>query len=158
MSFTLMLGITNDDPIVLNKTATFPTTITISPLDTVDELNPYIIINYSSSIMGYNYAKIPEFNNRYYFVKYELLTSGRIGLTLSVDPLMSWYDRGLGGVGIKDITTTIIRTGGIVKPTYTEDSLLPIEPKRRKVNVQYFQNSPHNNNGNTGVHLLIHTI
>ena len=158
MSFTLILGNTYDDPIVMNKTFISSSTITISPLDTVDILNPYIILDYSSNIMGYNYAKIPEFNERYYFVKAELLISGRIGLTLTVDSLMSWYDRGLGGSGIKDITTTIVRTGGIDKPTYVEDGLLPIEPKRRDIHVQYFQSSPHDIRGNTGIHLVIHTI
>lgn len=157
MAFTLMLGTTTDDPIVVNKSYSFPTSITISPLDTVDVLNPYIIVNYSSSILGYNYAKIPDFNDRYYFVKSELLTSGRIGLIMTVDPLMSWYDRG-NGTGIKDITTTILRTGGIDKPTYVEDGLLPIESKRRDIHVQYFQSSPHDIRGNTGIHLVIHTI
>lgn len=157
MAFTLMLGTTTDDPIVVNKSYSFPTSITISPLDTVDVLSPYIIVNYSSSILGYNYAKIPDFNDRYYFVKPELLTSGRIGLIMTVDPLMSWYDKG-NGIGIKDITTTIIRTGGIDKPTYVEDGLLPIESKRRDIHVQYFQSSPHDIRGNTGIHLVIHTI
>lgn len=157
MSFTLILGNTPDDPIVMNKTFTSGSSLTISPLDTIDVLNPYIIVDYSSTIMGYNYAKIPEFNDRYYFVKPELLTSGRIGLIMTVDPLMSWYDRG-NGIGIKDITTTIVRTGGIDKPTYVEDGLLPIEPKRRDIHVQYFQSSPHDIRGNTGIHLVIHTI
>ena len=163
MAFTLMLGTTTDDPIVVNKSYSFPTSITISPLDTVDVLNPYIILNYSSSILGYNYAKIPDFNDRYYFVKSELLTSGRIGLTLTVDPLMSWYDRGLGGSGIKDIITTIIRTGGIEKPTYVQDSLLPIDTGRYNyINVKEFESSPHgiivNNVPTIAAGLIVHTI
>lgn len=157
MAFTLYLGNTPDDTIVVNKTTTFTIEKTISPLDTVDTLNPYIIVDYSSSIMNCNYAKIPDFNERYYFVRPELLTAGRIGLTLTVDPLMSWYNRGQSS-GIKDITTTIVRTGVLTKPTYVEDGMLPVEQKRRNIGVQYFQSSPHDVNSHTGIHLIIHTI
>lgn len=158
MAFTLILGTCSDEPLVLNKTFISADSLTISPLDTVDVLNPYIIINYSASILGYNYAKIPDFNNRYYFVKSELLTSGRIGLTLTVDPLMSWYDRGLGGNGIKDITTTIIRTGALGGSDYTTDKEFPLSDSKKKISVYNFGFNPHAYNTYAYPHAIIHTI
>lgn len=162
MAFTLYLGNTPDDTIVANKTATFTIEKTIAPLDTVDVLNPYIIIDYSSSIMNCNYAKIPDFNERYYYVRPELLTSGRIGLTLTVDPLMSWYNRGVSS-GIKDITTTIVRTGSLNKPTYTQDELLPVDTGRFSyINIKEFSNTPHgvlvHNVPTIAAGLIVHTI
>lgn len=157
MAFSLQLGTCSDEPLVLNKTFTLRETLTISPLDTIDVLNPYIIINYSASILEYNYAKIPEFNGRYYFVKHELLTSGRIGLTLSVDPLMSWYDRGLSG-GIKNVTTTIIRTGALSESDYTTDKEFPLSDSKKKISVYNFGFNPHGYNTYAYPHAIIHTI
>ena len=157
MSFSLQLGTCSDESLVLNKTFTLSETLSISPLDTIDVLNPYIIINYSSSVLGYNYAKIPDFNDRYYFVKLELLTSGRIGLTLTVDPLMSWYNRGLSG-GIKDIKTTIIRTGALGESDYTTDKEFPLSDSKKKISVYNFGFNPHGYNTYAYPHAIIHTI
>ena len=153
MSFTVNLYKVTDDPIVVNKT--IPQTsasIVMSPVGDIDELTPYFEVDYSQAYDDINYAYISKFD-RYYFVKKILLTKHRYGLQFNVDVLKS------NETEIFNLTTTITRTGKLSKPTYVQDSLLPIESNRQFVRAFHFDGtSPHIDNGYVQSHLILQTI
>lgn len=156
MSFSVNLYTITDDPIVVNKSIpeTY-ITVTLDPIGDIDELNPYFELEYSDSYDDINYAHISKFG-RYYFVKKILLPKNRYGFQLTVDVLKSNETNILG------LNTTIVRTGGIKKPTYVQDALLPIEPSRQYCRVYRFSSSPHagydGSQHHTYKHLVLHTI
>lgn len=149
---TVTFGNTSDSPFVLNKTFNSVVAIPMAPRGEVNVLNPVFIIKYNSSIISCNYAEINAWG-KFYFVKCSIMTDNRMRVELIIDPLKSNEE------AIGNLTATIRRTGGIENPTNIVDSLMPIEPNRKRVSVKYFDGvSPHANGNNTGVHLLIHTI
>lgn len=156
MAFDVDFYINTDDPATLNKTPTKQFTTPMSPIGEVNELSPYFEVQYSSNYDSINYAYISEFG-RWYFVSKSLLPNNMYGLSLTVDVLKS------NETEIGNLTAVITRTGGITKPTYSQDPLLPIEPSRKLLKTFNFSSSPHgiksgNNTYTTGVHLVIHTI
>lgn len=160
MSLSVIFGTTTDDPITVNKDFSTAFTTDLNPLEAVDEINPYFELKYNAQYFTnqINYAYISTFK-RYYFVKKILLPSNMMGLQLNVDVLKS------NESDIMDTSCIIVRTGGLSKPTYTQDSKLPIEQGRQNIRVFPFDaNSPHGvKDGTTGeyvtgTHLVIQTI
>lgn len=113
-----------DDPRKLNKT--LPTALgtynTVNALDIVSIVNPTLILEYSSGYIDCNYCYVQEFG-RYYFCKVSVDTGGRIVLTCTVDPLMSFATE------IKECKACITRNEftGI---GYVVDNKLPVDPNR----------------------------
>lgn len=121
---TVTLYNITDDPRKLNKTLpqTSKTYNTVDALDIVSVVNPTLILSYDGDYIDCNYCYVKEFD-RYYFCKTSVDTGGRIVLTCTVDPLMSFAD------DIKECQACITRNEntGI---GYVVDNKLPIDPNR----------------------------
>lgn len=121
---TVTLYNITDDPRKLNKTLpqTSKTYNTVDALDIVSVVNPTLILEYSSGYIDCNYCYVKEFG-RYYFCKTSVDTGGRIVLTCTVDPLMSFATE------IKECKACITRNEhtGI---GYVVDNKLPVDPNR----------------------------
>lgn len=63
-------------------------------LDATNILNPTIIFKASeiASYISYNYARIPQFNNRFYYISNIEFESNLCKISMSVDAVASWYD------------------------------------------------------------------
>lgn len=123
MSISAILYSITDQPDVLNKTLGPGHTITnIKPYDGCSLLNPQLILDYDESVVNYNYMYIPKFK-RYYFLQNPIvITAGRMVISGTVDPLMSWRE------GLSSCLINVIRSNK--KPTYVPDDKLPIDTSR----------------------------
>lgn len=121
---TVTLYNITDDPRKLNKTLpeTSKTYNTVNALDIVSIVNPTLILSYDGDYIDCNYCYVKEFD-RYYFCKTSVDTGGRIVLTCTVDPLMSFATE------IKECQACITRNEhtGI---GYVVDNKLPVDPNR----------------------------
>lgn len=121
---TVTLYNITDDPRKLTKTlpAGLGPYNTVNALDIVSIVNPTLILEYSSGYIDCNYCYVQEFG-RYYFCKVSVDTGGRIVLTCTVDPLMSFATE------IKECQACITRNEntGI---GYVVDNKLPVDPNR----------------------------
>ena len=121
---TVTLYNITDDPRKLIKTLpqTSKTYNTVDALDIVSVVNPTLILSYDGNYIDCNYCYVHEFG-RYYFCKTSVDTGGRLVLTCTVDPLMSFAD------DIKECQACITRNEhtGI---GYVVDNKLPIDPNR----------------------------
>lgn len=121
---TVTLYNITDDPRKLTKTLpqTSKTYNTVNALDIVSVVNPTLILSYDGDYIDCNYCYVQEFG-RYYFCKTSVDTGGRIVLTCTVDPLMSFAD------DIKECKACITRNEntGI---GYVVDNKLPVDPNR----------------------------
>lgn len=127
---TVTLYNITDDPRKLTKTLPNPsespteakTYNTVDALDIVSVVNPTLILSYDGDYIDCNYCYVHEFG-RYYFCKTSVDTGGRLVLTCTVDPLMSFAD------DIKECKACITRNEytGI---GYVVDNKLPVDPNR----------------------------
>lgn len=121
---TVTLYNITDDPRKLTKTLpqTSKTYNTVDALDIVSVVNPTLILSYDGDYIDCNYCYVQEFG-RYYFCKTSVDTGGRIVLTCTVDPLMSFAEE------IKECKACITRNEntGI---GYVVDNKLPVDPNR----------------------------
>lgn len=121
---TVTLYNITDDPRKLTKTLpeTSKTYNTVDALDIVSVVNPTLILSYDGDYIDCNYCYVLEFD-RYYFCKVSVDTGGRIVLTCTVDPLMSFATE------IKECKACITRNEntGI---GYVVDNKLPVDPNR----------------------------
>ena len=91
-----------------------------------DILNPTIILAYDSGILAYNYAEIPIFGNRKYFIKDKSVEPGKLMyLTLAVDALETYAG------GIKKSPGIITRASYLNHPTDVVDNQYPILTDKR---------------------------
>lgn len=89
---TIYLYNNADAPNRLDKNLSSPATITVSNNGVNMELGvTRPIITAAGNLTGYNYAKIPDFDNRYYFIDdITIIRDGISQLRLRVDVLMSF--------------------------------------------------------------------
>lgn len=101
-----------------------------------DILNPTIILKYDSGILSYNYAEIPTFGNRKYFIKDKSVEPGKLMyLTLVVDALETYAE------GIKKSPGIITRASYLDHPTDIVDNQYPILTDKRIVkNIAFTKN------------------
>ena len=93
---TLTMYVNTDEPIKINKSLSGGTSFVGNLREESSVMNPTILVESDASIVGYNYAYIPDFN-RYYYVKD--LVSYRTNLwlvSLEVDVLKSWASQIMG--------------------------------------------------------------
>lgn len=148
----VFLGTTNDDPRKLTKNITWDSEegIPCKPTDPCDILNPTLILAYANTdIFTKNYAKIPTWGNRHYFIRdIQVLTGGKILLSLGID-FLGTYDS-----QIRDCPCTITRaqwTGRTMIP----DDQFPLNTNNREIRVATFPEIPFNA---TDGSLIIQTI
>ena len=135
----IFLGYTTDDPRTLTKNITWDSEVgtPCKPTDPCDVLNPTLILAYSSTdIFTKNYAKIPDWGNRQYFIRdIQVLTGGKVMLSLGIDVLTT-YD-----TSIRACDCTITRaqwTGRTMIP----DDQFPINTNKRELKVATLHNLP----------------
>lgn len=125
MAFYIDIAYTTDPPNKVNRAYTVinQTPVSISPLSTINQLNPVFVIDYNAAYLNANYV-IVGFMNRKYNAVVSVDTAGRMVLTCQVDVLANNFSN-------CDITVT--RNGGIGAPTYIPDNKLPILPNRETI-------------------------
>lgn len=131
MGLTITLYTSTADPKEVDKTSKLTqvgsASITATPTNDIDILNPVVLLNYNSSYLGANYAYISEFG-RYYYINDEAVKPGQsITLTMSVDPLMSFKSSILG------CKACVTRSESIGGPTEIPDSKLPVDPNKKEI-------------------------
>lgn len=147
MGMSVTLGSTTDDPRKLTKNIIWDNAaIPCNPTDPCDVLNPTLILAYNSNtgIFTKNYAKIPDWGDRQYFIKdIQVLTGGKILLSLAIDVLTT-YD-----TTIRACKCCITRAE-LAGPTQVPDSKLPIRVGDKFLQVSTFENgwTPDYNNNN----------
>lgn len=76
---------------ILKRSLTVVKTMqTIEMTDTVNIETPEILINRDDTIIGFDYAYIPQFNRYYFLNAMEILNGNQFLLHLESDPLMSF--------------------------------------------------------------------
>lgn len=91
-------------------------------LDDTNILNPSILFRSTDidDLEIYNYARIPQFTNRYYYISNKTyLSGGIVRLDMEVDPIYSWYDT------YKDTSQLVSRSESI-RNRYIQDGSEPI--------------------------------
>lgn len=74
-----------------SRTLTAPIAITGFLRDGCDIFDPEIEIEYNANLLAYNYAKIPEYGNRFYYFRENPTIDGKkMILHLSADSLYNW--------------------------------------------------------------------
>lgn len=124
----------NQDNVVNKVLENIKTVSSITAYDKIDIINPTFILSYDASLLTCNYLYCNELA-RYYYTKPSLDTGGRLVLTCSVDPLMSFKD------DIYNAEATILRSESIGRPTMIPDSQLPIIPNQSDIITQIGFNS-----------------
>ena len=104
---TIQLCNTADENNVINKTIATIDTVTATIKGDSSIINPTLILEYKTPLIGVNYVFIPDWN-RYYFVKdMRVVTGGRYEIDLSVDVLQSFKEQILKcGVILSDTEQT----------------------------------------------------
>lgn len=144
MSFYLDLYVTSSDPRSLDKSLTgVASGVPIIPTGAVDIIAPTLILNYSAAYIQANYCYCSELN-RYYFIDNMTLEVGRrMILSCKVDVLKTY------AAAIRQCTATVIRNGGIGRPTYIPDNKLPISPSEVNITSVEYPNSPFDTSADT---------
>ena len=99
--------------------------IDITPFNAMSVINPDIIIDYSETIQTANYCKISWVDSgllheMWYFCKFTTGNGGRLIVSCERDPLYSFRN------AILNCPITVVRNGGIGKPTKITDTKLPV--------------------------------
>ena len=138
MDFTIDIGFTSDRNNKYNKTVNYiANNVPISTMSTINQLSPVFIINRDDRLLGANYVNA-TFLGRKYFCTISIDTAQRMVLTCNVDYVSSF--------DLSDCDITVLRNGGIGKPTEIPDSKLPILPNRQTVQQTVDVNSALNPN------------
>lgn len=119
--------INSSDNDVMQKSLSEIGTFTVKPTEQLELEKPNFVLNYSSSLIGCNYIRCPDYG-RYYFatVRTKPGNEAIIECTGS-DPLMSFSSYILNC----DILTT--RAESIGQPTHYKDSMLPVYPSKKNI-------------------------
>lgn len=120
---TVDLYINKSQNNVLSKNIALIKNVACRPYDTINVINPSLIIDYDISLLSCNYVYIPDFN-RYYFAVINVNTDNSITLSCNVDVLMSFQQ------SILNSYATVLRNSGIGKPTYVVDAKFPISTQQ----------------------------
>lgn len=118
---------TTDDIRVCAKTVIPVATITATPTEKINILNPSFIVEYKANLLTANYCYIAELNRYYYITSHTLEKGNRLIFNCEVDVLKTYYEQ------IKNCNATVIRSESIGKPTPIPDKQLPIDPNRQEI-------------------------
>lgn len=114
---------TADDPRKLNKNLNLTLSYqTCEFKDSTSIINPVIIVTYNAAILTSNYCYISDFD-RYYFIKnIDVLTGGRLSVTLACDCLQSFNSQ--------IALLPVIAKRWSRERTYIDDNQLPQFPQK----------------------------
>lgn len=109
-----------------------PLTIKAYLNDACDVISPVISVPYSVDYYNYNYAYIPSWDNRYYFINdYSTDGAGKLYLHFAIDVLKTYKD------AIMDADVTVVRSESIGHPTYVPDDQYPVYPTLSDVHIDF---------------------
>lgn len=125
---TLVLYQNKSAPNVVNKKIENATgSITAKPVTPLSVTAPVFIVDDADARINYNYCKVTELGNRYYYCNMVKLSANRLQVNCTVDVLQSYAD------GIKACTATVVRSESIGTPTEVVDEKLPIDPNTKDI-------------------------
>lgn len=131
MSLSITLYTSTADPKEVDKSSKLTqigsSAITATPTESIDMLNPQVILNYNASYLGANYAYIPAFGRYYYIDGVDVQPGQIITLSMSVDPLMSFRN------SIANCMACVTRSESVGQPTEIVDDRLPIDPNKKEM-------------------------
>lgn len=131
MSLSITLYTSTADPKEVDKSSKLTqigsSAITATPTESIDMLNPQVILNYNASYIGANYAYIPAFGRYYYIDGVDVQPGQIITLSMSVDPLMSFRN------SIANCMACVTRSESVGQPTEIVDDRLPIDPNKKEM-------------------------
>ena len=140
----------SDSPNTLNKTLGTGKTITsLKPYRDCSILSPRFILDYDSTVLGYNYIYISAFGRYYYIDDITIATAQTMVISCSVDVLMSF------NTDIKNCPINVIRTN--TAPTYVPDNSLPIDTSRFYTEGIEFPNTKLSDMSLLGYHYILLT-
>lgn len=130
MSVTLYQ--TTDDRRTIDKTLSGALAFsTVNIKRDTNILNPYIIITTQNNIFSYNYAYVSDFSRYYYIDNIDVLSGGRVGLSLKCDVLKSHATE------IKNLYGLMTRSEAVGAPTYVNDDRLPLYPDKTVKTIEF---------------------
>lgn len=133
MAFTIDICKTSDNNLTVDKQyETIGNSVPIDPTGDIDELNPEFRISYNAAYKFCNYV-VATFLGRKYFCLNVLSVGQQMILKCTVDALSSW--------DLSACPVTVIRNGGIGKPTVFPDSKLPVQPNQQTLDQTVATNS-----------------
>lgn len=127
MAFNINIGYTTDNNLKVNKNVTWLSPVggvSVSPLSIINQLNPVFVIDRNDSYLSANYVEC-SYLGRKYFALVSVDTANRMILECSVDHLSSF--------DLSNCPITVIRNGGIGKPTEYPDTQFPIIPTQKDI-------------------------
>lgn len=136
MILILNLLKTTDDIRVCAKTVIPVATITATPTEKINILNPSFIVEYKANLLTANYCYISELNRYYYITSHTLEKGNRLIFNCEVDVLKTYYEQ------IKNCNATVIRSESEGKPSGIPDKQLPINPNKQEVLSILFDKKP----------------
>lgn len=118
-----------------------------------DICNPSFLINYQDSLLECNYCYIAKYK-RYYFCRPVTENGGNIRINCAVDALRTFWDE------YSEQDMTLVRSTEFGRPTYVQDSLLPIDDSRISKSVSIEFNSIHQatDERRTAVYYVVNTV
>jgi hypothetical protein len=103
---------------------------------------PTFLVNYNDSLLECNYCYVAKYK-RYYFCKPTTENGNNIRIDCSVDALRTFWSE------LAEQDMTLIRSTSFEKPTYVQDTSLPVDDERILKGVSMEFDSIHNG-GNIG--------
>lgn len=129
------------DPInCVNKTVdetTLIKTVSGEPIEDEDLSEPTFLVNYNDSLLECNYCYVAKYK-RYYFCKPTTENGNNIRIDCSVDALQTFWSE------LAEQDMTLIRSTSFEKPTYVQDTSLPVDDERILKGVSMEFDSIHN--------------
>lgn len=118
------LAKTNDDPRKVDKAVNVVGSANAVVFDSVDILNPSLLLDYHADWVGCNYCYIEEWG-RYYFINgYDLQAGGKMVISCRVDVLKTYAEQ------IRNTQALILRSGsGSEIGKYIPDSTIPMDAR-----------------------------
>ena len=146
MAFTIELYKVNDPVDCVNKTigeSTLIKTVTGSPIEEEEILNPSFLIDYYQQLLECNYVYVPLYK-RYYYAQVTTENANNIRIDCSVDVLQTYWGE------IQEQDFILIRSSNFESPTYVQDTILPVDDERIKHTLNIEFNTIHDS-GNRAV-------
>lgn len=112
---------TTDTPIKVNKSLTLIKTVTGTPINDMNIMNPEVTVSYDAALLNANMAYISTFG-KYYFVNPPTIqTAQRMTISMHIDVLMTYRN------SLRNCDALVIRSES-VGPTNVPDRELPVDP------------------------------
>ncbi len=140
MSISVQFHKIHDPVNCVNKTVdetTLIKTVNGDPIEDEDLSTPTFLVNYSDALLECNYCYIAKYK-RWYFCKPTTENGNNIRIDCSVDALQTFWSE------LAEQDMTLVRSTSFEKPTYVQDTSLPVDDERILKGVSMEFDSIHN--------------